>query len=115
VWVTLRQPTAGLVPPAGLGQVRRYSYYFPWVNQRLRRLARQRGDLVLADWRKASDRRGLTYDAIHVNTRGAGVMDRTIWRAVRREARRQADRRRPERLRPRRPRGRDSRSLASQR
>ena len=78
VWVTLRQPTAGLVPPAGLGQVRRSSSYFPWVNQRLRGLARRRRDLVLADWRKASDRRGLTYDAIHVNTMGAGVMDRTI-------------------------------------
>ncbi len=106
VWVTLRQPTAAFVPPAGLSQVRRYSYYFPWVNQRLRRLARRRRDLVLANWRKASDRRGLTYDAIHVNTRGAGVMDRTIWRAVRREARRQAGRRHPERLRPRRGRGR---------
>ena len=102
VWVTLRQPTAAFVPPAGLSQVRRYSWYFPWVNQRLRRLARRRRDLVLADWRKSSDRRGLTYDAIHVNTRGAGVMSRTIWRAVEREARRQAARRGPERLRPRR-------------
>jgi hypothetical protein len=103
VWVTLREPTAAMVPPAGLGQLRRYSYYFPWVNQRLRRLARRRRDVVLADWRAASDRRGLTYDAIHTNTRGSRVMARTIWGAVSREARRQASRRRPERLRPRVP------------
>jgi hypothetical protein len=102
-WVTLREPTAAMVPPAALSQVRRYSYYFPWVNQRLRRLARRRRDLVLADWRAASDRRGLTYDAIHTNTRGSRVMARTIWGAVGREARRQASRRRPERLRPREP------------
>jgi hypothetical protein len=102
VWVTLREPSAGMVPPAGLGQVRRYSYYFPYVNQRLRRLDRRRRDLVLAHWRAASDRRGLTYDAIHVNTKGAKVMARTVWGAVSREAQRQAGRRRPERLRPRR-------------
>ena len=103
VWVTLREPSAGMVPPAGLDQVRRYSYYFPYVNQRLRRLDRRRRDLVLAHWRAASDRRGLTYDAIHVNTKGGKVMARTVWGAVSREARRQASRRRPERLGQRRP------------
>ena len=114
VWATLREPTAPMVPPGGLFQVRRYAWYFPYVNQRLRRLDRRRRDLVLAHWRAASDRRGLTYDAIHVNTRGGRVMAKTIWGAVSREARRQASRRRPERLRPRPPRGRADSALASQ-
>jgi hypothetical protein len=90
VWVTLREPTARTVPPQAVGELGSYSWYFPYVNERLRRLDRRRRDLVLADWAAASDRRGLTYDSIHLNTRGARLMARTIRQAISREALRQA-------------------------
>ncbi len=89
VWVTLRELKPGLVPPGGGDQFARYAWYFPYVNNRLRRLDRRRRDVVLAKWHKAADRPGITYDAIHTNTRGSRIMARTIWRRVSREARRQ--------------------------
>jgi lysophospholipase L1-like esterase len=88
VWVTLREPTARVVPPAGRGQLGQYGWYFPYVNERLRRLDRRHDDVVLARWDEAGDRRGLTYDAIHLNPRGARLMARTIQRAVALAARR---------------------------
>jgi hypothetical protein len=88
VWVTLREPTIRTVPPQAAGELAQYSWYFPYVNERLRRLDRRRDDLVLADWAKAGDRPGVTYDSIHLNSRGAALMARTVWGAVRREARR---------------------------
>jgi hypothetical protein len=91
VWVTLREPTRRTVPPRAQGELGQYSWYFPDVNERLRRLDRRRDDLVLADWARASDRPGLTYDSIHLNSSGGALMARTIWRTVSREARRQRD------------------------
>jgi hypothetical protein len=90
VWMTLREPTRRTVPPQARGELSQYSWYFPYVNERLRLLDQRRDDLVLADWSEASDRPGVTYDTIHVNSRGAGLMARTIWGTVSREARRQA-------------------------
>ncbi len=90
VWVTLREPRASIVPPAGLREMRQYAWYFPYVNARLRRLARLDPAVVLANWTKASNRPGVTYDSIHCNTRGALLMGRTIKRAIASEARRQA-------------------------
>jgi hypothetical protein len=90
VWVTLREPTARTVPPSSRDELGQYSWYFPYVNERLRRLDRKRDDLVLADWAEVSRRPGLTYDTIHLNERGAKLMARTIRRALFREARRQA-------------------------
>jgi hypothetical protein len=89
VWLTLRELRPGLVPPGGHDQFARYAWYFPYVNNRLRRLDRRRRDVALARWHRAADRPGLTYDAIHTNTAGSRVMARTIWRKVSREARRQ--------------------------
>jgi hypothetical protein len=80
VWVTLR-------PPHARGELGQYSWYFPYVNGRLRYLDRRRDDLVLANWKGASDRPGLTYDSIHLNRAGATLMARTIWRSVSKEAR----------------------------
>ncbi|MDX6714113.1 MAG: hypothetical protein QOH30_671, partial [Baekduia sp.] len=94
VWVTLREPTGRTVPPTGRAELGRYSWYFPYVNRRLRRLDRRRDDLVLADWARTSRRPGVTYDSIHVNRTGARIMARTIRRAIRREGGRQARRRR---------------------
>ena len=59
------------------------------MNERLRRLDRARDDLVLARWDEVSDRRGLTYDAIHLNPEGAALMARTIQQAIQAEGRRQ--------------------------
>ncbi len=95
VWVTLREPTPATVPPHAVGELGQYSWYFPYVNGRLRYLDRRRDDVVLADWRAASNRPGLTYDSIHLNRTGALRMARTIWRAVSAEGRRQAGRRPP--------------------
>jgi hypothetical protein len=90
VWVTLRQPTRRTVPLSARGELGKYSWYFPYVNERLRRLGRRRSDVVLADWEAASRRRDLTYDSIHLNPRGGRVMARTIKATIRKEARRQA-------------------------
>jgi hypothetical protein len=90
VWVTLREPTAATVPPSARGELGQYSWYFPYVNERLRRLDRRHDDLVLADWAAVSRRPGLTYDSIHLNTTGARLMARTIRTAISREATRQA-------------------------
>jgi hypothetical protein len=92
VWVTLRQPNRRLVGPHAWGELGRYSWYFPYVNERLRLLDRRYDDVILADWRAAANRRGVTYDSIHVNTRGADLMGRTIEHAINDEARRQARR-----------------------
>lgn len=92
VWVTLREPTGRTVPPHAQDELGQYSWYFPYVNERLRRLDRRRDDVALADWARASDRSGLTYDTIHLNSAGAALMARTIWATVSREARRQAGR-----------------------
>jgi hypothetical protein len=96
VWVTVRQPTKRTTPRKAWGELP-LGWYLRYVNERLRRLDRRRDDLVLADWNAASRRPGLTYDAIHLNPRGARLMARTIRRAIGAESRRQrlTDARRP--------------------
>ena len=71
VWVTLREAGRGVIPSGALWQFDAYAWYFPYVNERLRRLDRVRDDLVLAEWDRVSKRTGVTYDAIHLNPRGA--------------------------------------------
>jgi hypothetical protein len=90
VWVTLREPTPRTVPRRSVRELRYYSWYFPYVNERLRRLDRRRDDLVLANWTRVGDRPGITYDSIHLNSRGGELMARLIKRTTNREARRQA-------------------------
>ena len=89
VWVTLRDAHRSVIPASALWQYDRYAWYFPYVNERLRRLDRARDDLVLARWDLVSDRRGLTYDAIHLDPDGAALMARTIRRAIVAESKRQ--------------------------
>jgi hypothetical protein len=86
IWVTLRDARRSVIPSSALWQYDRYAWYFPYVNERLLRLDRKRGDLVLARWNLVSDKRGLTYDAIHLDPDGAAVMARTIEQAIRDEA-----------------------------
>lgn len=91
LWVTLRNARRAVIPPDARWQHDRYAWYFPYVNERLRRLDRARGDLVLARWDQVSDRRGLSYDAIHLNPEGAALMARTIRQAIVAESRRQTE------------------------
>jgi lysophospholipase L1-like esterase len=89
VWVTLREARRSVIPPDAHWQHDRYAWYFPYVNERLRRLDGAGDDLVLARWDQVSDRRGLTYDAIHLNPEGTALMARTIRRAIVAERKRQ--------------------------
>jgi lysophospholipase L1-like esterase len=89
VWVTLRDARRTVISQSAFWQYDRYAWYFPYVNERLRRLDRKRNDLVLARWDLVSDRRGLTYDAIHLDPDGAELMARTIEQAIRAAAKRQ--------------------------
>lgn len=89
VWVTLRQARRSVIPRAALWQHDRYAWYFRYVNERLKKLAKARSDLVLARWDKVSNRRGLTYDAIHLNPKGAALMAKTIKRTIQTEGKRQ--------------------------
>jgi lysophospholipase L1-like esterase len=90
VWVTLRDAPRDVIPLGARTGYDTYSWYFPYVNERLRRLARSRPDVVLADWAAVSAGAGLTYDNIHLNAAGAALMARTIRQAIGAEARRQA-------------------------
>jgi len=92
VWVMLREPTPRTVPRYAVRELRYYSWYFPYVNELLRRLDRRRDDVVLANWAKVGDRPGITYDSIHLNSRGGKLMGRLIKRTINREAGRQAPR-----------------------
>jgi hypothetical protein len=89
VWVTVREPTTRIVPSRAWAELPKI-WYLPYVNERLRLLDRSRNDLVLADWNTASNRPGLTYDALHLNPRGAKVMVRTVRRAILAESHRQS-------------------------
>ncbi len=50
VWVTLREPTAETVPAKAVKELSQYSWYFPYVNERLRALAERHPEVALADW-----------------------------------------------------------------
>ena len=90
VWVTLRHARRSVIPSSSLWQFDKYAWYFPYVNERLKLLDRKRSDLVLARWASVSNKPGLTYDAIHLNPRGQGLMARTVREALEAEAVRQA-------------------------
>jgi hypothetical protein len=92
VWVMLRQPTPRTVPVGHVGELSEYSWYFPYVNARLKRLGRARKDVVLANWARTANRPGVTYDSIHCNSTGALLMGRLIKRTILAEARHQAER-----------------------
>jgi hypothetical protein len=85
VWVTLRTPRRSVVPVSSRWQFDKYSWYFPYVNERLRLLDARSPDVVLADWAKVSNRPGLTYDAIHLDPDGQALMARTIRKAIEEE------------------------------
>ena len=84
VWVLLREITAELLPNNGTAsmQYSKYSWYFPYVNERLRALKERHPELALADWATAARQPGITYDAIHLNPKGAELMVDVVRMAV---------------------------------
>jgi hypothetical protein len=80
VWVTLRELAADIVPSSGVSvsQYHRYAWYFPYVNERLRAIKQRHPEMALADWAGAAHQTGLTYDAIHLNPRGADLMAQVV-------------------------------------
>ena len=90
VWVTLRRVNRRTTSPRNWGELHYYSWYFGWVNDELRTLDQQRDRLVLADWEHVGARPDVTYDSIHLNSRGGRLMQRVIERTIYEEAYRQA-------------------------
>ena len=84
VWVMLRELSAELLPNNGTAtmQYSKYSWYFPYVNERLRALKARHPELALADWVTAARQPGITYDAIHLNPKGAELMVDVVRMAV---------------------------------
>lgn len=71
-WVTLREVKPQYISAGAWNQVQPYFWYFPTVNQHLRAALDRHPQLSLVDWASVADRPGLTYDAIHLNSYGAG-------------------------------------------
>ncbi len=63
-------------------ELNQYSWYFPYVNERLRALVPRHPEVTLADWSSASQHNGLTYDSIHLNPAGARLMTSVIFGAL---------------------------------
>lgn len=82
IWVTLRERIVAPNNATTRAQIRRYAWYFPRVNEHLVRALERHPTLELADWAAISGERGLTYDAIHLTARGAGVMADLLRRTV---------------------------------
>jgi hypothetical protein len=78
VWVTLREPSASVVPRLAKAEFNSAAWYFPYVNERLHALQQRHPDLLLADWAAISNRPGITYDTIHLNPDGARLMTNLV-------------------------------------
>ncbi|MEO7398042.1 MAG: hypothetical protein ABIW84_05715 [Ilumatobacteraceae bacterium] len=83
IWVTLREIKQELVSASAWRQIQPYYFYFPTVNDHLRRAVARHPDLVLADWASISDQPGVTYDAIHLTASGAALYSTMIANLVR--------------------------------
>ncbi len=83
IWVTLREVQPQYITAGAWKQVQPYYWYFPTVNDHLRRAVQRHPDLSLADWAAVANQPGLTYDAIHLNPAGAGLYSSVIADVVR--------------------------------
>ena len=72
-WVTLREVKQQYVSPGGWRQIQPYYWYFPTVNDRLEMALARNPQLSLIDFAAVADQPDLTYDAIHLNPRGAAL------------------------------------------
>ena len=81
-WVTLREVKPQFVSAAGWRSIQPYYWYFPTVNEHLRRAVLRHDNLTLIDWAAIADRTGLTYDAIHLTSFGAAEYSNNVARVV---------------------------------
>jgi hypothetical protein len=72
-WVTLREVKQQYVSPSAWRQIQPYYWYFPTVNDRLEMALTRNPQMSLIDWAAVADQPDLTYDAIHLNPRGAAL------------------------------------------
>jgi hypothetical protein len=72
-WVTLREIKPQYITPAAWRQIQPYYWYFPTVNEHLKRALGRHPQLSLIDWAAVADQPGLTYDAIHLNNAGSAL------------------------------------------
>ncbi len=82
IWLTLREPSVEVVTRKGQAQYELYAWYFPYVNERIRELAKRHPEVIIADWASVSDVPDVTTDLIHLNKAGAKLMAETIARAL---------------------------------
>jgi lysophospholipase L1-like esterase len=84
VWVMLRELTPEMITTGGVSQSQynRYAWYFPYVNERLKAIKERHPEMGLADWAGAAKVSGVTYDAIHLNGRGADLMVEVVKTAM---------------------------------
>ncbi len=82
IWLTLREPSLEIVTRKGRAQYELYAWYFPYVNERIRELAKRHPEVIVADWASVSDVPDVTTDLIHLNKAGAKLMAETIAHAV---------------------------------
>jgi lysophospholipase L1-like esterase len=84
VWVMLRELTPDMIATGSvsLSQYNRYAWYFPYVNERLKAIKERHPEMSLADWAIAGKVSGVTYDAIHLNGRGADRMVEVVKTAM---------------------------------
>jgi hypothetical protein len=85
VWVMIRDAPRPVIPRDSLDQHRSFSWYFPYVNERLKKLDRDRTDVVLAGWDSIGDAENITYDAIHLDPDGALLYAGMVKKAIMKE------------------------------
>ena len=86
LWVTLRRATRRTTHASDWGELPLYSWYFPYVNERLRALDPPRRRLALVEWAHEGARPDVTYDSIHLNEKGGRLMQRLVERRLYEEA-----------------------------
>jgi hypothetical protein len=78
VWVTLRDSNQSNSPPSSWWGLDKYAWYFGYVNERLHELVRRHPEVALADWAAVSNKRGVTYDIIHLSQQGLPLMTEVV-------------------------------------
>jgi hypothetical protein len=78
VWVTMREVRQDEIGPASWDLIKVIAPYYPEANGHLRDAQKRWPQLVIADWAAMAHQRNITYDAIHLNTRGQMLMGALI-------------------------------------
>jgi hypothetical protein len=85
VWVMLREiseKNISMKNKSARNQLEKAGFYFPYVNERLKAMRERHPDMGLVDWPTAGASIGNTYDAIHLNPKGADTMTAEIMKTI---------------------------------